>query len=154
MLAVLLFIVGSILFTLGAIIDLIVIMRAPRLVRAPSAPQLRGLSLGRWPARRPSLAAKPRVGRAPTATPLRKYHVMAEESEGNGTPATADAVAEKREVEMAGRRAGSEATAGAAEQMAAEHAEQRPPELEARQTRTQTSGSVSSEPPPEEVSKV
>lgn len=155
MLAVLLFIFGSILFTLGAIIDLIVIMRAPRLVRAPSAPQLRGLSLGRWPARRSSLASKPPgAARAPTATPLRKYHVMAEESEGSRTPATTDAVAEKREVEMAGRRPGSEATVGAAEQLAAEPAEQRSPEPEAGQTRPQTSVSVSSEPPPEEVSQV
>ena len=51
MLAVILFVFGSMLFTLGALIDLIVIARAPRIVRAPAAPQLRGLTLGRWPQR-------------------------------------------------------------------------------------------------------
>ena len=51
MLAVILFVLGSMLFTLGALIDLIVIARAPRIVRAPAAPQLRGLTLGRWPQR-------------------------------------------------------------------------------------------------------
>ena len=84
MLAVILFILGSALFTTGAIVDLIVIARGPRLVKAAAAPQLRGLSLGRWPTR-PS-PATPRGAFARAASkqgggaqpPARRYHVMQE----------------------------------------------------------------------------
>ena len=44
MLAVILFVIGSALFLTGALIDLIVLVRAPLLLRPPSAPQMRGLT--------------------------------------------------------------------------------------------------------------
>ena len=87
MLAVILFVFGSMLFTLGALIDLIVIARAPRIVRAPAAPQLRGLTLGRWP-QRPAGGgglggALARVAGASGGTSkekaMKKYQVMEDE---------------------------------------------------------------------------
>jgi hypothetical protein len=115
LLAVVLFIVGSCLFTTGAVIDLIVIYRAPRLVRAPSAPQIRGLSLGRWPARAArrspvaggAISRVAKIGRGPVKTApstlsgeaatsrQRKYLAM-HDAEGLASPAT-DANRESRE---------------------------------------------------------
>ena len=87
--AVLLFVGGSIVFTLGAIIDLIVVARAPFLARAPSAPQARGLTMPRWPTRPPPSTPKGafanvakgatcKVGVAP-AQANRKYERMGSE---------------------------------------------------------------------------
>ena len=83
----------AVLFTLGAIIDLIVVARNPLLVRAQGAPQLRGLSLGRWPARRPS-AGTTQAGGAFSPSRLkngpaipeacRRYRPMVEPVDGEG----------------------------------------------------------------------
>ena len=71
MLAVILFILGSVLFTAGAVIDLIVLARAPLLVRPSTAPQMRGLTLGHGRA----LGSK--------QLPARKYQPMRNDPEAD-----------------------------------------------------------------------
>ena len=81
-LAVLLFVGGSALLTVGGIVDYVVIVRAPRRLRPSNAPQIRGLSVrptGTNPGR--GLGAKATRGgpKRQAATPPRRYLPMVSE---------------------------------------------------------------------------
>ena len=98
-LAVMLFVFGSILFTTGAVIDLIVIWRAPRLLRPASAPQLRGLSLGSSKG-----LGRSKVGVAShggSASGNKHYRPMSEDGDGGGVELTGGAAARAKRVDKA-----------------------------------------------------
>mgnify|MGYP006150000981 CR=1 FL=1 len=97
MLAVIIFVIGSILVSSGAVIDLIVIARGQYIVHALSAPQAREMTMPRWPTRpapstprgafaRVTKGGTCKVGAAQAVPPQRRYRVMLDEGQSPPTP--------------------------------------------------------------------